>query len=243
MPQIDLAGPRMHAGVHQLPRRSKTPSGYRMTNRGGTGEIYLYGVIGGDWYGEGVTAKQFAADLKALGSVSALDIRINSEGGSVTDAEAIYTHLVEHKARKTGHVDGLAASAASFIMMACDEILIAESGFIMIHEARMGCWGTSADLKRYADLLDRTNDRIVAKYAARTGNKEPQIRDWMAAETWWLGEEAVKNGFADKVVENLRVAAMVTHPERFAKLPGALQPNRTRALAALKGAGLTFAAT
>lgn len=224
--------------VHRLPgqkpptsNRTSSISGYRMVNRGDRGEIYVYGTIGADWFGEGVTAKQFMKDLKALGAVKSIDLRINSEGGSVADAEAMYTHLVEHQARVIAHIDGMAASAASFLMMAGDEILIADSGYVMIHEARMVSYGTADDFRRYADLLDRTNDRIVGKYAARTKQDEKKIRDWMAAETWFIGEEAVKNGFADRVVENLKVAASVSDAGRYRNLPAALRPNRAAALA------------
>lgn len=209
-------------------------SGYRMVNRAGRGEIYLYGAIGMSWFGDGVTAKQFAKDLKDLGSVSAIDLRINSEGGSVPEAEAIYTHLVEHKASVTAHIDGMAASAASFIAMAGDEILISDSGFVMIHDARMMEYGTADDFRRAADLLDRTTDKIVQKYAKRTGNDEKKIRNWMRDETWFIGEEAVTNGFADKVVENLKVAASVVDPTRYRHLPAALLPRRAAAVAKLE---------
>jgi len=207
------------------------PSGYRMVNRAGRGEIYLYGAIGLSWFGDGVSAKQFAKDLKDLGSVSAIDLRINSEGGSVPEAEAIYTHLVEHKATITVHIDGMAASAASFIAMAGNEILISDSGFVMIHEARMMEYGTADDFRRAADLLERTTDKIIKKYATRTKNSEDKIRDWMKAETWFIGEEAVTNGFADKVVENLKVAAVLADPSKYKHPPSALLPRRAAAIA------------
>lgn len=212
----------------------KAPDGYRMHARGSRGEVYLYGPIGASWFGEGVTAKQFAKDLKALGSVQTIDLRINSEGGSVTEAEAIHTHLVEHSARVIVHIDGMAASAASFIAMAGDEIQIADSGFVMIHEARMMEYGTADDFRRYADLLDRTDDKIVKKYVSRTKNADKKIRDWMKAETWFIGKEAVDNGFADRVVENLKVAATIADPSKYRNLPAALQPNRLRADAAFR---------
>lgn len=216
----------------QKPSAGPAP-GYKMTNRAGRGEIYLYGPIGPSWFGDGVTARQFAKDLKALGSVSAIDLRINSEGGSVPEAEAIYTHLVEHKATVTAHIDGMAASAASFIAMAGDEILISDSGFVMIHEARMLEYGTADDFRRGADLLDRTTEKIVQKYAKRTKKDEKTIRQWMKDETWFVGEEAVSNGFADKVVENLKVAASIVDPTKYRNLPAALRPNRARLAAKL----------
>jgi ATP-dependent Clp protease protease subunit len=224
----------MGAVVPLRPTEAKTPAGYQMKKIAPLrAEIFLYGTIGMDWFGEGITAKQFVKDLKALGDVKNIDLRINSEGGAVVDAEAIHTHLVEHPADITVHVDGIAASAASFIAMAGKEIIIAESGFMMIHEARMGDYGTADEKRRLADLLDRTNEKIVKKYVARTGNSEAKVRDWMKAETWFIGEEAVKAGFADKVVENLKVAASISHPENFKNLPAALRPNRLRAAAAL----------
>lgn len=211
------------------------PDGYRMFARGADrAEIYLYGTIGQDWFGEGITAKQFIADLKKLGAVKNIDLRINSEGGSVVEAEAIYTHLVEHKAEINVHVDGMAASAASFVAMAGKTIAIADSGFFMIHEARMADYGTADEKRRWADLLDRTNEKIVKKYAQRTKNDEAKIKEWMKAETWFIGHEAVDAGFADSVVENLKVAASVQDPSRYKNLPAGLRPNRLRAAAAIE---------
>lgn len=231
MRRLCLDHPMMN--VVPLQKPSGPIAGYSMKNRAGRGEIYLYGAIGMSWFGEGVTAKQFAKDLKALGAVSAIDLRINSEGGSVPEAEAIYTHLVEHKASVTAHVDGMAASAASFIAMAGDEILISDSGFIMIHDARMMSYGTADDFKRAADLLERTTEKILQKYAKRTKNEEKKIRAWMKEEKWFIGEEAVEAGFADKVVENLKVAATIADPKMYRNLPAALRPDRLRANAAI----------
>lgn len=209
-------------------------SGYRVVARGkDSAEIYLYGIIGSDWFGEGVTAKQFAADLKALGDVKTIDLRINSEGGSVFDGKAMYSLLNEHKAKIVVHIDGLAASAASFVAMAGDEIEIAEGGFVMIHNAYMFAVGDAREMRRAADMLETVNNTIVDVYVARTKGDRKAISTMMDDETWLTGAEAVKNGFADKMVENLKVAASVSHPERFTKLPAALKPNHRRAAAAL----------
>lgn len=220
--------------VHTLPA-AKQPAGYRMQARGSRGEIFLYGIIGVDpmFWGEGVTATQFAKDLKALGKVDTIDLRINSDGGIVTDARAIYSLLNEHPAKIVTHIDGIAASAASIVAMVGAEILIAEGGFVMIHNARMGVWGEAADLERGATVLRTVNETVIETYAARTGNSAKKIADWMDAETWFTGTEAVKNGFADRVVENMKVAACLTQGERFKNLPAALRPNRLRAAAAI----------
>jgi ATP-dependent Clp protease protease subunit len=151
----------------------------------------------------------------------------------VFDGKAMYTQLVEHKAKVITHIDGLAASAASFIAMAGDEIEIAEGAFVMIHNAWLFAMGDARELRRTADLLDTVNGTIVDVYVARTKGDRKAIVQMMDDETWMTGAEAVKNGFADRMVENLKVAAAVVHPDRFKNLPQALKPNQRRAAAAL----------
>ena len=231
------------ASVHTLaPRDKKAPqqraaSGYRVAARAGATEadVYVYGPIGADWFGDGVTAKQFAADLKGLpSSVGTIRLRINSDGGVVTEARAMYNLLVEHKAKVIAHVDGIAASAASFLAMAASEIEIAEGGFIMIHNARMYAGGDAAELRRAADVLETVNQTLIETYIARTGNTDRQVRKWMDAETWFDGKQAVANRFADRVVaNNVKVAASISDARRFTNLPPPLRPNRAAAAALL----------
>lgn len=224
------------ASVHPFPKGTgKAPPGYRMAKRGSDrAEVYLYGVIGQDWFGDGITAKRFADDLKALGKgIKTIDLRINSEGGDVFAGKAMYSLLVEHEAKIVVHIDGLAASAASFIAMAGEEINIAEGAFVMIHEAWTVAIGGADDMRRTAGLLETVNETIVEVYVARTKNKTDDVKKWMSDETWMTGKEAVKKGFADKVVDNLKVAASVRDPSKFKHLPAALQPNRAKAEAAI----------
>ncbi len=225
--------------VHTLKPKAKpdATNGYRVVARGNdSAEIYLYGAIGGDWFGEGVTAKQFADDLKALGSVKTIDLRINSEGGSVFDGKAMYSLLNEHKAKIIVHIDGLAASAASFVAMAGDEIQIAEGGFVMVHNAFMIAVGDAREMRKSADMLDTVNNTIIDVYTTRTKGDRKAIAKLMDDETWMTSAEAVKNGFADKMVENLKVAASVSNPDAikaFKNIPAALKPNHQRATTAL----------
>lgn len=239
------------ASVHPLTPRSKpagatepsrqaaiqrAPSSYRMTARGETeADVYVYGAIGSDWFGEGVSAKTFAADLKALpSSVKTIHLRINSDGGVVTEARAMYNLLVEHKAKVVAHIDGIAASAASFLAMAASEIEIAEGGFIMIHNARMFAGGDAAELRRAADVLDTVNQTLIETYIARTGNTDRQVRKWMDAETWFDGKAAVANRFADRLVaNNAKVAASLSDRSQFRNLPACLRPRRAAAEALL----------
>jgi len=221
--------------IHKLAPKKKALGEYRMLNKSNDrGEIWLYGSIGADWFGDGVTAKQFADDLKKLGTVNAIDLRINSDGGVVTDARAMYNLLVEHKAKVNVHIDGIAASAASFLAMAGDTIEIAEGGFVMVHNARGVTIGDAGDHERMGGVLRQVNQTIIDTYVARTKRDAKQVKKWMDAETWFTGKEAVANGFADKIVENMKVAASLAHPEMFRNLPAALRPNRARAAAAIE---------
>lgn len=182
-------------------------SGFRIEARANaSAEIYIYEDIGDSWFG-GVTAKQFADELKALGDVQAIDLRINSAGGDVFDGLAIYRQLVDHKAKVTTHVDGIAASIASVIAMAGTEIRISEAGFFMIHDAWGVSIGNAADMRKYADLLETISGSIVDVYSARTSLKSDELVTLMGAETWLGAGEAVEKGFADVLVPNMRVAA------------------------------------
>jgi ATP-dependent Clp protease protease subunit len=210
-------------------------TGYRVVARSASNaEIYLYGTVGSDWFGDGVTAKQFSDDVKALGSVKNIDLHINSDGGDVFQGKTIYSILVDHPARITTRIDGLAASIASLIAMAGDEIVISEGGFVMIHNAWTFAMGDAAGLRKTADLLETVSGTILDTYVARTKGDRAKIQQMMDDETWMTGAEAVANGFADKMVENLKVAARIAHPKAFQKLPAALKPNVVRARKALE---------
>lgn len=167
-----------------------------------TAEIFIYDAIVGsdmeaEWWG-GVSANAFVKALRDI-TASTINLRINSPGGDVFGARAIETALREHSAKVIVHIDGLAASAATFIAMAGDEIVMADGSMFMIHKAWTYAWGNANDLKKTADLLDKIDGTLVDTYAKRSGQKDAQIADWMAAETWFTAEEAVKYGFADRV--------------------------------------------
>lgn len=179
---------------------------YRISAKGDAAEIYLYGDVGDSWFG-GISAKQFADDLKAIGSVKKLDLRINSYGGDVFEGLAMYRLLVENSAKITVHIDGIAASIASVIAMAGDEIRIAEAGQMMIHNAWGVAIGDAETMRTTAGLLDTTSTAICDVYVSRTGRAAADIQAMMDAETWLTADEAVEFGFANSVSENLRIAA------------------------------------
>lgn len=214
-------------------------SGYKVIHNAdaASAEIYLYGIIGaGGWFDDGsaISANSFIKDLKALGPVKNIDVRINSEGGDVFDGKAIYFALQRNPAKVTVHVDGLAASAASFIAMAGDKIEMAEGAFMMIHNAWSMAMGNASDMRKSADLLDAVDGTLVDVYAARTGCPAADVKQMMADETWMNGKEALAKGFADYVVPSKAVAASVRDPARFKNLPAGLRPNRAVALAKIQ---------
>lgn len=214
----------------------KAASGYKMVHaaKASSAEIYIYGPIGESWFGDGVSANQFRQDLSALGAVKTLDVRINSEGGDVFDGQAIYNLLVQHPATVAVHIDGLAASTASFIAMAGKTIEIGESAFMMIHGPSGGCFGPAGEMRRTADLLDSVSTAMCKLYCDRTGQTMAAVKKMMDAETWMSGTEAVAEGFADKCVANMAVAACILDPTRYRHLPTPLHPNQQRADAALQ---------
>lgn len=163
---------------------------------GTSADVYIYDVIGG-WFW-GVDAATFVRDLNDL-DVETINLFVNSPGGSVYDAVAIMNALRRHKAKVVAVVDGLAASAASFIIQAADEVVMGVGTELMIHDAWSGVYGNAEDLRREADSLDRLSNTIASIYAERAGGTEAEWREVMQAETWYSADEAVAAGLADRV--------------------------------------------
>lgn len=179
----------------------------RFINKGNKrGEIWLYDQVGEGWFG-GMSAKTFVTELQNLGKVDLINLHINSPGGSVFDGVAIYNSLKSHPARIEVDVDALAASIASVIAMAGDEIRIAENAMMMIHDPTGVAMGGAEEMRKTADLLDQIKDVIVSTYAKRTKKPENEIRAMMAEETWMTGGDAVDLGFADLLSAEQKIAA------------------------------------
>lgn len=149
-----------------------------------------------------MTTKEFCDDLKALGDVSEITVRINSGGGDVFAAFAIYSRLKDHPANITVKIDGWAGSAATIVAMAGDKIMIPAAANFMVHNPSMGVLGyyQAQDLRRFADECDTIKDSIVNAYALKTGKDKAEIAAIMSAETWYTGETAVENGFCDELM-------------------------------------------
>jgi ATP-dependent Clp protease, protease subunit len=211
---------------------------FRAAVDGAPAEIFLYGPIGKDVWGDGISSADFAKQFRNLGTPRAVDVRIDSEGGSVTDARAIYSLLNHSKAKVNCYVDGYAASAASLIAMAGDKIHIGAGSFIMIHNARASVNQATADeMLRFSETLKQINESMVATYSARCGATPDKVRAWMNDETWFAGQDAIDNGFADELITDMRAAAYSERLECYKNVPNDLKglgPNRLRALKLLK---------
>lgn len=165
-------------------------------------EISIFDEIG-FW---GVTAKDFITDLKKIDAKN-LTVFINSPGGSVFDGLAIYNSLRQHPANITVKVMGVAASAASFIAMAGDKIVMPENAFLMVHNPMGAVFGNAEEMREWADTLDKIAASLVGIYVARTGKSEDEIKALLDAETWLTASEAVSLGFADEMEAEMKIAA------------------------------------
>lgn len=178
-------------------------SWYAIRARGTGAEVAIYDEIGA----YGVSAKGFLAELGALPEGTPVDLRLNSPGGSVFDAVAIHNAIKRHEGTVTVWIDGIAASAASYIAMAGDEIVMPENAFLMIHDPAGLVMGTAEDMRAMAEALDKVKGSLVSGYAAKSGRTPEEVSALMAAETWFDAADAVAQGFADRLVEPVRIAA------------------------------------
>ena len=172
-------------------------------------EILLYDVIGDydeNWEYQG--AKNLIGKVKALGDVKNITLRINSIGGDVFEAQAMYSYLKSHPANVTVRIDGLAASAASLVAMAGDKVIMPANALMMIHNPAAFAMGEAEDMRDVADILDKVRDTIAAVYVAKTGMEREKVISMMDAETWMSAEEAHELGFCDEVDGAVEIAAM-----------------------------------
>jgi ATP-dependent protease ClpP protease subunit len=195
------------AGATQPERDPGGRSWYRIEarNAAAPAEVYVYDIIG-EW---GVSAGEFVNELRGLRG-QALDIHINCEGGEIFDGLAIYEALCRHPAAVTAYVDGVAASAASFILQAADERVMAPRSRLMIHDGHGFVYGNAGDMRAMADILDDLSDNIAEIYADRAGGTRKTWRAAMLGEgksddgTWYDAAAAVAAGLADRVAEGGR---------------------------------------
>ncbi|GIO57911.1 head maturation protease, ClpP-related [Paenibacillus cineris] len=192
---------------------------FKAAARESEGELYIYGdITSWEWDDSDTSANSFKRDLDALGDIHTLQLYMNSPGGSVFEGVTIYNILKRHKARVIVHVDGLAASIASVIAMAGDEIHMPRNAMMMIHNPWTFTWGNAAELRKVADDLDRIGGSMKQTYLDRSGEKlaEDKLTELLDAETWLSAQECFDYGLCDVVGEANKAAACVSE-ELFAK--------------------------
>lgn len=180
--------------------------------------LYIYDVISADW---GISAKMVIEAIAQAEGVPLLNIRINSPGGDVFEARAIIEAIKRFAGKTIAHIDSVAASAATGIACAADEVLMAEGAFYMIHNASGVAWGDKNVMRETADLLEKVEGSIVADYVAKTQQEQQQIIDWMDAETWFSAQEAIDNGFVDGLSPTAKVGNL-WNLAAYGKVPAAL---------------------
>jgi len=205
-------------------------SWYTIRARATGTEVLIYDEIGA----YGVSAKGFLAELGALPDDASIDLRINSPGGSVFDAVAIYNALKRHAGPVNVWIDGIAASAASYIAMAGDTVTMPENAFLMIHDPSGLVMGTAEDMRATAEALDKVKASLIQGYAAKSGKPDTEIAALLAAETWLDAADAVEMGFADQIAEPVKLVASFD-VTRFRNAPPELAEAVTEAVAASNG--------
>ena len=181
---------------------------YSITNKGEvSAEIKIFGPIGNTWDGEGVTAAKFIKDFQAIKAQN-ITLSVNSPGGSLFDGITIYTAMAASGKTITAKVMGLAASAASLIVMAASKISMPKNTHLMVHKAGQVAFGNADELRAAADVLDTLDESIANTYAARTGKPVDEIKAMLdKGDTWLNADQAVELGFADEATELVTVTA------------------------------------
>lgn len=212
--------------------------------------IYLYGDIGG-WFG--VDHQEWIKEFNAIKS-DTIHVRVDSSGGDIFAARAMKTAVMQHKAKVIGHVDGLAASAASFFIMGCDEIEIVDGGFLMVHKAMsmidiLGYFNEDdlselcEDMQKEMQLHGKINEAIANDYAKKTKKKSTECLGWMNDETWFTAKEALESGLVDRIYDGDTVEGSYDL-SIYAKVPEALKnrnqaPSKRAIEKALRDSGLS----
>lgn len=199
---------------------------FEVKNEGQRATVYIYGTIGDDWWcpEDANRAKDFSQTLDAL-SPKPLDIRIDSCGGDVYEGFAIAGAIARYEGDTVAHIDGIAASAASYIALMADRVVMSDYAFLMIHNAWTCCQGNRDEMRATADRLEGIDGSIAQIVASRSGLCLDDAAAAMSAETWYTAAEAQSAGLCDEVVETEQRVAACVDPAvsaRFRNVPDAV---------------------
>ena len=188
-------------------QKPKTAKFWNFLDNGDTAELQLFGTIQSEeswWDDDCITYRNFINELNALGDKKVINVVIQSGGGDVFAANAIYNALILNKAKITGTIIGICASAATIILMACEERKIAKNAILMAHNPTISLWGSyeTEELLKLAEVTNQVKKSIVSAYMERLDKTEEEINRLMDEESWYVGQEAVDAGFCDCVIES-----------------------------------------
>lgn len=200
------------------------------TTSGGEADLLIYGPIGDYFWGEGVTAASVVEQLAGT-TASVINVRINSDGGVVTDGLAIYNALKLHPATINVTVDGVAASIASLIAMAGSSRRMHENTMLMLHGPQGGGWGFAGDLRERADQIDVYGRQMLVTYSGRAKNPadiETMLTD--RKDHWLTAAEALALGLISEVIpdaqpepeDSIAAAALLSYVSAISGTEGAV---------------------
>lgn len=179
----------------QANARADSAPAIRADTSGDVAHVYVYDVIDSYW---GASAKAMI-DALAGAQGKPIALHINSPGGDVFEARAMVSALRSHGGPVTTYIDGLAASAATYLALAGDQVHITDGGMFMVHNSWTLAWGNKTELRSTADLLEKIDGTIASDYMRKTGASAEQVTGWMDAETWFTAQEAKDAGFIDHI--------------------------------------------
>lgn len=210
----------------------------KLSADGKSGDIFIYGEItkyAWEEYGEH-SAQTFKNELDELGDVENINLYVNSPGGSVFEGITIHNMLKRHEAKVTAYVDALAASIASVIIMAADEIRMPSNSMLMIHNPWTFAIGNAVDLRKQADDLDRIGESAIQSYLSKAGDKleESHLKELLDDETWLSADESYELGLCDVVEDSNDMAACIDeeYMNRYKNVPKQLQEEPTQIISA-----------
>lgn len=187
-------------------QKPKTSKFWNFLDNGDTAQLQLFGTIQSEenwWDDDCVTYKDFINELNVLGHKKSIDVVINSNGGDVFAANAIYNALLMNEATINGTVLGICASAATIVLMACDNRKIAKNAILMAHNPSVSLFGSyqADELLKLAEVTEQVKKSIVVAYMEKLDKTEDEINELMDIESWYVGQEAVDAGFCDGVID------------------------------------------
>jgi ATP-dependent Clp protease protease subunit len=181
-------------------RADAAPAALRCEVADDGAHVYVYDVIDSYW---GASAAALVSALASAGDKT-VHMHINSPGGDVFEARAMAAAIVGHAGKVIAHIDGVAASAATYLALAASEVRMTDGGLFMVHNSWTMAMGNKTEIRSTADLLEKIDGTIAADYARKTGASSEQVVAWMDAETWFTAQEALAAGFIDAIDTNTK---------------------------------------